>query len=58
VRSTERRANARVVCLSTSSGLKDPGVTARTLPPAPVIDPDLTALRRVLAQTYGFSIGD
>ncbi|MGH2403468.1 MAG: threonine synthase [bacterium] len=56
----ERRiaANARVVCLSTSSGLKDPGVTAQTLPPAPVIEPDITALGRALAQTYGFSIGD
>lgn len=50
--------NARVVCLSTSSGLKDPGATAKALPPAPAIDPDLAALGRALAQTYGFSIRD
>ncbi|MGH2373194.1 MAG: pyridoxal-phosphate dependent enzyme [bacterium] len=48
-------SDARVVCLSTSSGLKDPGATAKTLPPAPVIEPDLTALGRALAHTYGFS---
>ncbi|MBI3998932.1 MAG: pyridoxal-phosphate dependent enzyme [Armatimonadetes bacterium] len=46
---------ARVVCLSTSSGLKDPGVTAASLPQVPVIEPDLGALGRALAETYGFT---
>ena len=47
--------DARVVCLSTSSGLKDPGVTAKTMPPAPTIEPDLSALGHALTETYGFS---
>ena len=46
--------DARVVCLSTSSGLKDPAVTAAGLPGVPAIEPDMRALTRALEATYGF----
>ena len=46
--------DASVVCLSTSSGLKDPAVTAAGLPRVPAIDPDMGALARVLESTYRF----
>lgn len=46
--------DASVVCLSTSSGLKDPAVTAAGLPRVPAIDPDMGALVRALETTYGY----
>ncbi len=42
------RAGARVVCIITSSGLKDPGATRRNLPPVPVVGPDPALLAEVL----------
>lgn len=47
--------DARVACLSTSSGLKDPAVTAAGLPGVPVIEPDMRALTRALESTYRFA---
>jgi threonine synthase len=38
----------RVVCIATSSGLKDVDATAAQLPDVPVIDADLSALTAVL----------
>ena len=38
----------RVVCIATSSGLKDVDATASRLPAVPVIDADLSALNAVL----------
>jgi threonine synthase len=37
-----------VVCIGTSTGLKDIGATAATLPPVPVIEPTLAALERTM----------
>ncbi len=47
------RRDAVVVALMTSSGLKDPDVTLRYVPPIPRIEPDFDALRRVLRDSYG-----
>ncbi len=41
--------DSRVVCVATSSGLKDVEATAARLPPVPVIEPELAALAEVLA---------
>ena len=49
------KPDARVVCLSTSSGLKDPAVTAAGLPTPPTIEPDFGMLARALRDVYGFS---
>ena len=43
-----------VVAVLTSSGLKDTGATAETLPSPPQIAPDMAALRQALERTYGF----
>jgi threonine synthase len=43
-------ADESVVCLLTSTGLKDPGTTVERLPPVPVIEPSFQALRAVLAE--------
>lgn len=40
--------DSRVVCLATSTGLKDVGMTAERLPEVPVIEPELDQLRRHL----------
>lgn len=39
-----------VVCILTSSGLKDPGATRRNLPSVPVVTPDVDVLMRTLAE--------
>jgi threonine synthase len=44
VASEQIRPGDRVVCLATSTGLKDIGASADRLPPVPVIDPDLAQL--------------
>jgi threonine synthase len=44
-----------VVAFLTSGGLKDPEATARHLPPIPLIEPNLEALRSALESSYGFS---
>lgn len=47
-----------VVVIATSSGLKDPTATARTLPPAPTIPVDAAALITALHDTYGIAPDD
>lgn len=47
-----------VVVIGTSSGLKDPDSTARSLPEPPTIPVDLDALARALEQTYGVRLAD
>ena len=47
-----------VVAIGTSSGLKDPVTTARTLPEPPTILPSLEALTHALTTSYNVSIGD
>lgn len=49
VRNGHLDADSRVVCIATSTGLKDIGAAERRLPPVPVIEPDLGALERALA---------
>ncbi|MFA9430743.1 pyridoxal-phosphate dependent enzyme [Egicoccus sp. AB-alg2] len=44
----ELDGDSRVVCLATSTGLKDIATTAQRLPDVPVIDPDLDQLARYL----------
>jgi len=46
--------NETVVALMTSGGLKDPATTQEYLPPIPLVEPDIDALRRSLAETYGY----
>ncbi len=43
-----------VVALVTSGGLKDPSTTQEYLPPIPLVEPDLHALRRGLEEAYGY----
>lgn len=43
-------ADATVVLIGTSTGLKDVGATAATLPPVPVVEPTLAALDRELGR--------
>ena len=47
-----------VVAVLTSSGLKDPDVTAKLLPPIPVIEPTEEALRATLREAYGVELGE
>ncbi|MCW2658382.1 MAG: hypothetical protein JWR06_2575 [Jatrophihabitans sp.] len=46
--SGELRADDVVVCIGTSTGLKDIGATASMLPPVPVIKPTLAALEHTM----------
>ena len=43
-----------VVALMTSGGLKDPATTQRYLPDIPLVEPNLDALRKGLAEAYGY----
>ena len=43
-----------VVALVTSGGLKDPATTQEHLPEIPVVEPNLDALRKGLAEAYGY----
>jgi len=43
-----------VVCILTSSGLKDPGATASVQPRPPEIEPNADAMLRALKETFGF----
>jgi threonine synthase len=43
-----------VVALLTSGGLKDPAMTQRYLPATPLVEPNLDALRKGLAEAYGY----
>lgn len=45
-----------VVALVTSSGLKDPQVSASLLPAAPAIEPTLDSLARALHEAYGYRL--
>ncbi len=47
-----------LVVIGTSSGLKDPASTARTLPDPPTILVDLDALAHALETAYGVRLGD
>jgi threonine synthase len=47
------RRDEVVVALVTSSGLKDPDVTLRYVPPIPLIQPTFDDLHRALRDTYG-----
>jgi threonine synthase len=49
------RPEETVVALLTSSGLKDPDVTLRYVPPIPLIQPDFDDLGRALRESYGAS---
>lgn len=46
----------RVVCMSTSSGLKDPNTTAANLPEVPVVGHCMDELSKVLKEVYDFNI--
>ncbi len=48
--------NDTVIAMNTSSGLKDPDMTAESLPEVPVIEPDLKQVKKTLQDTYDFSI--
>lgn len=43
---------ATVVAVLSSSALKDPGATARELPPVPAVEPTMAAVARALRETY------
>lgn len=45
-----------VVCLLTSSGLKDPEVLRQSLPEIPAIEPDMGQLIKALSDTYQFTL--
>ncbi|MDE3075768.1 MAG: pyridoxal-phosphate dependent enzyme [Chloroflexota bacterium] len=45
-----------VVCLLTSSGLKDPETLRQSLPEIPAIEPDMDQLVRALRETYNFTL--
>jgi threonine synthase len=47
------RRDEVVVALITSSGLKDPDVTLRYVPPIPLIQPTFDGLQRALRESYG-----
>ena len=47
-----------VVALVTSGGLKDPVATQRSLPSIPLVEPNLGALRKGLAEAYGYLLPD
>ena len=46
----------RVVAVLTSTGLKDPAMTKESLPPVPVIHPEMNELRAALKDSYGVTI--
>jgi threonine synthase len=48
--------DATAVCVVTSTGLKDPEVTRRVLPPVPLIEPNAGALAEALRNTYGLEL--
>ena len=52
------RPSDSVVALLTSGGLKDPEVTAKLLPPIPVIEATEDALRAALQEKYGVALGE
>jgi threonine synthase len=45
-----------VVALVTSGGLKDPATTQEYLPDIPLVEPNLDALRKGLAEAYGYRL--
>lgn len=50
------REDDTVVALITSSGLKDPGETAKRMPKVPLIEPNLHSMTQALKEKYGFVI--
>lgn len=52
------RAADRVVCILTSSGLKDPGALRSELPPVPVVEPTIDGLRRAVGEQGAEVLGD
>ena len=47
-----------VVALVTSGGLKDPTATQRSLPHIPLVEPNIDALARGLAEAYDYILAD
>lgn len=47
-----------VVALMTSGGLKDPATTQRYLPDIPLVEPNVDALRKGLAEAYGYLLAE
>ncbi|MGE5485478.1 MAG: threonine synthase [Ignavibacteriales bacterium] len=45
-----------IVCIITSSGLKDPGATAAVNPKPPVVEPQVDEMFRALKDVYGFEV--
>ena len=45
-----------IVLFITSSGLKDIGSTANTLPEVPFIEPNMSTFAKTLKTVYGFSL--
>lgn len=45
-----------VVCVLTSTGLRDPWVTQKRLPEVPIVNDQPERLREVLKKTYGYSL--
>jgi threonine synthase len=45
-----------VICFLTAGGLKDPETTQRYLHDIPLIEPNLEALEKTLAESYGFRV--
>lgn len=57
LRQEERiREDEVVVALLTSTGLKDPDVTAERMPEIPQVEPDLDAVLKALEETYGYEV--
>jgi len=55
-RTGEITDNDTVVVISTSSGLKDPRVTADLLSEIPHIQPNVDSLKRALSDVYDYTI--
>lgn len=49
---------ATVVCVNTSTGLKDPSPTRQLLPEVPLIEPTMEALEQVMKDKYGKRLED
>jgi threonine synthase len=50
------RPDETVICVLTSTGLKDPGPPANTAHRIPTVAPDLEELKKALKESYGFEI--
>jgi len=50
------KPDEKVVCLLTSTGLKDPGTTAVHMPEVPLVSTDMTELKIALKKYYNFKL--